>query len=501
METVSTVISLVPILTSVLLLLALRMPSHMVSVAVWALVGALCMLPTPFHMVWSQCADAMSYAFISALPIVTVLAFGALLYQVLSCTGAIDVLARRVSSSFTDKVLSALFISGALGTGFEWASGFGLGIVMVAPLYRRLGWSSAQIVQLSLLTQFWIPWGAYGASSMATSELTGLPLGVLASDSALVAWPLAFLYLCLIAVIASGWKGIRGRWTIVLLSAAVMGTVTWAVSRWIEPTIAGGCAAVCLGAMLWCFTRAYPSDERIKDEACEPELSMWRVVLPYAFVVFYLATVDGIPGLHQRLAKWMTWSMRNHGVHVSFFLNPGLALFLACLLAVALLGRGGHRWSLCVQSVRNTYRQIWRPILATVAFMATSSWMADSGMFHVLGSDLARPGAVAVLLTSPVLAALGGFMVGTSTASNAMLAPLQVQMAHGSHLPITILAVGQNVASAQTAYIAPSRIAFATSFVNEQGKEGQYLRRLAPWSLVAVGWVAFAEFLVWAWHV
>ncbi|AEJ42757.1 L-lactate permease [Alicyclobacillus acidocaldarius] len=497
----STLIALVPIAAIAVLLLAFRMPSHLASVAVWALTATLCVLPTPFHTDWGRCADAAVYALMSALPIMIVLAFGALLYQLLSLTGAIAALAHRVASSFADEVVSALFISAALGTGFEWASGFGLGIVMVAPLYRLLGRSPAQIVQLSLLTQFWIPWGAYGASSMATSELTGMPLHDLASDSAIVGWPLAFVYLCLIAVIAGGWKGLRARWVIVLASAAVMGIVTWGVSRWLEPTTAGGCAAVALGTLLWWYARGWRSDERSRNAGRAPGLSMWRVMSPYALVVFYLAAVNGIPGLHRRLAEWMTWSVSNHATRVSFLLSPGIALLLACLLAVGLLGPSGQRRHLCLQAVGNTSRQVWRTLVATVAFMETSSWMAESGMFHVLGLDLARPGVIAVLVASPVLAALGGFMAGTSTASNAMLAPLQVQMAHVTHLPIAIFAVAQNVASAQAAYIAPSRIAFATSFVNEQGREGRYMRRLAPWSLLAVGWVAVADLLMWVSHL
>ncbi|MDI9258705.1 L-lactate permease [Alicyclobacillus sendaiensis] len=496
----STFIALVPIAVIAFLLLALRMPSQLASAAVWALTAALCVLPTPFHMDWRRCADASLYALVLALPIVVVLAFGALLYQLLSLTGAMGALADRVACTFADKVVSALFISAALGTGFEWASGFGLGIVMVAPLYRMLGFSPAQIVQLSLLTQFWIPWGAYGASSMATSELTGMPLQDLASDSALVGWPLAVMYLCLIAVIAHGWKGLRARWFIVLVSAALMGSVTWAVSRWLDPTTAGGCAAVALGVLLWWHGRRWRLDERSRDTGTGPRLTLWRVMSPYALVVAYLAVVNEIPGLHRRLAEWMTWSVPNYATRVSFLLSPGVALLFACLLAVGLLGLRGQRWHLCIQAVRHTSRQVWRTLFATVAFMETSSWMAKSGMFHVLALDLARLGVIAVLVASPVLAALGGLMAGTSTASNAMLAPLQVQMAHIAHLPVVIFAVAQNVASAQAAYIAPSRIAFATSFVNEQGREGGYMRRLAPWSTLAVSWVALADLLMWVCH-
>nr|WP_234969715.1 L-lactate permease [Alicyclobacillus vulcanalis] len=221
---------------------------------------------------------------------------------------------------------------------------------------------------------------------------------------------------------------------------------------------------------------------------------------PYALVVGYLAAANGVPAFHNRLDEWGTWSLQRAGAHVSFLVSPGVALLLACPLAVWLLSPNGKRAEVSRRAVSATHRQVWRTVLATIAFMETSAWMERSGMFHVIALDFTRPGVIAVLIASPIVAALGGFVAGTSTASNAMLSPLQLQFAQFTHLPVSIFAVAQNVASAQTAYIAPSRITFATSFANELGAEGRYMRQLAPWSLIAVGWVAIVDILVWAVH-
>ncbi|QNU23611.1 L-lactate permease [Geobacillus zalihae] len=74
----------------------------------------------------------------------------------------------------------------------EATSGFGIGIVIAAPLYLSLGFQPRKAALLSLLTQSAVPWGALAIGTVINAELSSVPLNELGKYSALVSIPLYF---------------------------------------------------------------------------------------------------------------------------------------------------------------------------------------------------------------------------------------------------------------------------------------------------------------------
>ncbi|GMA57293.1 hypothetical protein GCM10025858_17960 [Alicyclobacillus sacchari] len=70
-------------------------------------------------------------------------------------------------------VQQALLISAALGLFLEATTGFGIGIVIAAPLYLAMGFEPSKAAILSLLTQSAVPWGLWQLEqySMLNSQM------------------------------------------------------------------------------------------------------------------------------------------------------------------------------------------------------------------------------------------------------------------------------------------------------------------------------------------
>lgn len=88
---------------------------------------------------------------------------------------------------------------------------------------------------------------------------------------------------------------------------------------------------------------------------------------------------------------------------------------------------------------------------------------------------------------APWLAALGGWITGSNTASNALLSQLQQEVSIQSGLPLQWLMGAQNGASAHATMISPARAIIAATAVGWSGAEVFLLRQMG---LVVLGAVA-----------
>src|SRR3546814_15127026 len=87
---------------------------------------------------------------------------------------------------FPDPGRRVLVLVLGLSVFFESITGFGIGIIVTAPLFMALGFAPLRAAFLSLLGQCAVPWGALGIGTILGSELTGVPverMGVLAARS------------------------------------------------------------------------------------------------------------------------------------------------------------------------------------------------------------------------------------------------------------------------------------------------------------------------------
>ena len=115
---------------------------------------------------------------------------GLLLYNVLSAGGAIE----RVSSFLgrLEPEKDALVVR--VAPFFESVTGFGVAVVISAPILLAAGFSPLRAAVLSSWGQCAVPWGALGVGTVIGADLSGMSFRALSNWSVLLSFPLFPVY-------------------------------------------------------------------------------------------------------------------------------------------------------------------------------------------------------------------------------------------------------------------------------------------------------------------
>jgi lactate permease len=136
-------------------------------------------------------------------------------------------------------------------------------------------------------------------------------------------------------------------------------------------------------------------------------------------------------------------------------------------------------------ALRLSWRQ-WLPTaLGTVGFVVLGQLMATSGMTAELAAAAARLGDLYAGAV-PVLGALGGFVMGSNTGANAMLATLQGEAAARLGLSTTFVVALQNTAAANATMVSPSRILLSLAVTGLSGVERRELEPVVTRRILTV---------------
>ncbi|QNU27293.1 L-lactate permease [Geobacillus sp. 46C-IIa] len=436
----------------------------------------------PFHASAGEVMHFTMYGVLLALIVVYVLVFGLLLHHVLEAGGAIRTLSAWLSYFGRTKSQQALLVSAALGPFLEAVSGFGLAVVITAPLYTALGFPARKAMTLALLTQSAVPWGALAIGTVINAELSGVPLRELGEYSAWLHIPLYLFYACAVVVISGGWRSIRmhlGDIVIVFVSLAL---VTWAVSAYVSVELAGAAAGGTAALVLIGYWQCQAYFGRRKEEAEEREereerQPLGKVLWPYLVLIGYIFITHFFPEVRHIATTVGVWQWPAYGFRLELLYSPGFALCLAVIVAFGLYRLRLNEGLACI---RKTLKQVFPAAVATTGFIAMSSVMDGSGMMGVLATQAATWTESAFLAVSPLVGALGGWTSGSNSAANAMFSPFQRAMADQLHEPAIWYAAAQNVAASNMTMASPARIALVASTVGRPGEEGEAMRLVGP---------------------
>lgn len=183
----------------------------------------------------------------TAARVLYVLFGGLLLFRILSASGAIDSVSEFLSSVEPRPPALALGVVVGVSPFFESVTGFGVAIVISAPILLAAGFSPLRAAVLAAWGQCAVPWGALAVGTVLGADLAGLTFQELSDSSALANLLLYPLYgMCALAL-AGATAALRenGVEAIVLGLAAGVGTL--ATSILLTPELAGalgGLAAV-----------------------------------------------------------------------------------------------------------------------------------------------------------------------------------------------------------------------------------------------------------------
>jgi lactate permease len=381
---------------------------------------------------------------------------GLLLYNLLSVGGAIEEVSRFLGRLEPEKEALALGVVVGVAPFFESVTGFGVAVVISAPILLAAGFAPVRAAVLSSWGQCAVPWGALGVGTVIGADLAGISFAELSDWSALLSLPLFPVYAVAAVALAGGWGGLWRRGIEAIFLGIIAGVGTLLASLYLAPELSGvvgglAATAVFLG---WRWHRIFGLGVPI------------RALVPYAFLLALLTVANGFGSLRELLERLGP-----------VFVGPGLPLLISCAFAALLFGLGRRDGG---TAFRGTLRQ-WLPTAgAVLTFVLAGEVVAGSGTAALLASGAAAFGGL-YPATAPVVGALGGWLTGSNAASNALFMPLQQETARNLGVPEALTAATQNVSGSHASLLAPQRVVLAATATGLLGREGDVTRvALAP---------------------
>jgi len=447
-DLVAIIISAAPFVVAGVGLLVLGWPASRVGIVTLgvAVAGALALGASGF-------GGALAGGLGTSGRVLFVLFGGLLLYNLLAAGGAVEEVSRFLGRLEPDPVALAAGIVVGVAPFFESVTGFGVAVVISAPILLAAGFSPLKAAVLASWGQCAVPWGALGVGTVIGADLAGMGFGRLSDASAYLSVPLFPVYGVAAVALAGGWSGVRRHGTEAVLLGLAAGVGTLAASLYLVPELSGAAGGLAATAVFLARRRSRARGVPV------------RALLPYAFLLVLLVGVNaaGDPGSVALIGPVLD--------------GPGLPLLLSSVFAALLLGVGGRRFG---GAIRGTGRQ-WLPTAAAVlTFVLAGAVVADGGAAGVLAEQARRLGGVYPTIL-PALGAFGGALAGSNAGSNALFMPLQVEAARGLGIPETLAAASQNVSGSHASLLAPQRIVLAATATGLVGREGEITRlAIAP---------------------
>lgn len=387
---------------------------------------------------------------------------GLLLYNVLSEGGAVERVSRFLTEVEPDRGALALLVVLGAAPFFESVTGFGVAVVISAPILLSAGFTPLKAAALASWGQLAVPWGALGVGTLIGAELAGVTFEELSNASAWMSLPLFPVYGIATLALSAGWTGVRSRGFEAVYVSLAAGLGVLVSSLYLVPELAGAIGGlVAVGAFL------LPRARRLRGL----EVPV-RALVPYGVLLALLVGANSVETVRAALKSLGP-----------AFAGPGLWLLLSAVFAALFLKLSGKAMA---ATVGRTAKQ-WLPVSgAIVTFILAGQVVAASGAAELLAGGAAGALGAAYPAASPLVGALGGAMTGSNAGSNALFMPFQTEAASTSGSSGLTLAALQNVSGSQSNLLAPQRVVLAATATGLLGREAEIVRAIAPPVAVSV---------------
>lgn len=454
-----------------------------------------------------------------------VIYFGLLLFRLTERSGAQATLAEALAHLPGDRAARALILCIPVGAFFEAVSGFGLGIVVVAPLLIGIGYSRRSAALLALFTQNAVPWGSSAIGIVFSGTLSGLSIDEIGLGCALLVAPVFLYYAVLTLVVAEDRGAATRHGAMAVVVGGSMAAAAWLGTRYlgVEPAMVVGGPIVTLIGIAWARWTSPASSltGMAVKEADEGRLSpvrggqvgvgrsttpttpatkhagiptgIGRAVVPYIVLVAALLASRLVPPIRDALRGVGVVRVPIVDFELALLYSSGFALLIACVVAAA-IGRLNGR-AIAAQVAR-TSRHWVRAFAALAGFTIMAEIMLRSGMTRELATSVALAVGPGYALVAPALGGLSGFLTGSNVAGSAMLLPFQLVAADRISLSALVVTSAQNAAAAVFSMASPARVVLAAAVAGEPRAEPTLIRAALVFCAGSLVLMTIAE-LVW----
>lgn len=473
-------LALLPIVVIFVLLFVLKQSSvtaGLISYIVAAMIAAI----APFYTLnVTSLFEATMEGLLLTVLVAYVLLFGIWLFHLMNEAGLIQTIAAHISKSTSDPARQALILVIAFSPLVESVSGFGIAVIVIAPILIALGFPRYKAAVLALVSLTAVPWGALSTGSVIGANLADISIHTFGAGTAVLSIPVFFYFTLITVFIVGGWKEIRKKWFEIIAVSTALTLAIWVFSRFVSVELAGVFASLVALSVEMIFVH-FAEAKRKKSEAeasveDSVQKSLLKALSPYLLLTGILFLSRLVPVLNEWLTTHAVVEIEKYAFELPLFYSPGFFLFLTCLFAILVFK---INLPLIRKSFVATIKQ-WVPVnVSMFGFVAMAQVMAYSGMTTLLAEVGSEKLGTAFVLLSPVIGAIGGFLTGSNTGSNAMFIKLQVQTANLLNISPELVANSQNASAGHVTMASPSRVLLGASVSGIRHEEANLLKTMA----------------------
>lgn len=497
-----------PLLLIVVLMVRFRWPAARAGPAGW--LAGLGIAVVRFGAGIEVLARSQVRAFVLSLDVLMIVWGAFLLYRVADQAGAIRALEQALPRLTADRGMQALLIGWAFASFLQGVGGFGVPVVVTAPLLVGLGFPPLASVLTAAIGHSWsVTFGSLASSFQALIAATGLPGPELASQAALLLGAAGLGCGFLVAHIAGGNAAVRRLALPIVALGLVMGSVQYALATqglWNIAGFGGGMAGLAAGLGIARLLR-HSSTPAPAPRTGPPILLALAAYIALIAITLFIQLIPAIrsaleivrlqlplPGVETSLGFV---SPPGQTPSIYFLRHAGATLAYASVVSyliyrrAGLLPRGASGRILAA-----TLRGVISPSLSIVSMVSLAELMGHSGMTDTLARGLAQALGTFFPLASPWIGALGAFVSGSNTNSNFLFAGLQMRTAEliGASIPWVLAA--QTAGGAIGSVVAPTKVVVGVSSADGTVEEGVVMRYLIPYAAILIAGLSLVTFVI-----
>ena len=485
----TTVLSVFPIIVLLVCLMVLKLSvpkSGAVSLAAAAAVS-LIFFGLPGFGLSVAAGKALSLALF-----VSLIVWGALLiYHLVDDFKAVDVINRNIVIFIEDKFVQFLLLSWLFSSLLQGMAGFGVPVVITAPILAALGFDKVKSLAAVLLGHSWaVTFGSMGAAFFIIQMITGIP----AEDLAIPMWifntPAHLLTGLGVCWLYDGIKGVKKGLPYVLPVSVIMAAMQYCTIYFGMYSLAALNTALVGLAAMYILYRLQVT--KTQNSLYSGTLTLLQAVLPYAFILVLSLVFQFLPANLRDISV----SFRFPGFEtalgyvvqpetaysrIRLFGHPAVVLLLAAVAAVIVYKRAGV-WDVTVfrGALRKTLKKGIPATLALLTLGTMSLIMMDSGMTHLLANTVADFAGEMYPLVAPFFGVLASFLTGNNTNSNVLFGSFQYTIAQRLDISGAVMSAAQSLSGAIGVTLSPTLILMGALATKQDGQESQIYKKVIP---------------------
>lgn len=479
------ILALLPLASILFMIFILKKSSIYTGIIACILTTGIAISPA-FHTSVELLPKPFIKSFLTTVPVIYILFFGILLFHLMEKSGAIQKIASAIATSTDDKTYQVLLLALGLSPLIESVSGFGLAVIVIAPILIALKFNAIQSSLIALISLCIIPWGTLAMGTIIGASIGNIPLEDLGVGSALMCIPLYIYFAFLVTYIGVGKKAMKKKQVQILWIGLLLGFSVWICNRFISVELAGLVGSLTVVSTIFIMITLHKRGNQ------NPSNAFIKNISPYLLLIVLLFVSRTIPPIQSFLSHLLMITIPSYHFQLSFLYSPGFFLFIVCLFSCLLFRL--NKTSI-LDSIKLTINKCYPVLLTTFLYIVVSEMMSEAKMIQLLSLTAANSFGSLFIFITPLIGATGGFLTGSNTASNTMFIRLQTETAVQIGASPTLLACIQNVSSSLMTMVNPSRVALSCSVCKITTLENTIQIKLA---MVGLGTLAiiFIEIII-----